>query len=328
MKPIWSYRSVADLWTDVRKLSSCLPRDIELIVGIPRSGLLPASMLALLRNLPLAEPDGVLENRLLASGPRYAESSAADILAKPTRMLVVDDSVRIGAQMTKVRQQLMPLTARHRVEFAAIYVRPGSEHYVDHFVERVGMPRFFEWNLLHHSCLECACADIDGLLCRDPSDEENDDGRAYLDFIARAEPKFIPTKPVGWLVTCRLEKYRKQTERWLKDNGVQYGSLIMMQYSSARERAVANAYGSFKAAAYGSVAANLFLESSAAQANEIAEQSGKAVFCTETWQLIQPGRKSAPTEGSGRILGEADSGIKRLASAFFRRMWRLRQGIK
>ena len=58
--------------------------------------------------------------------------------------------------------------------------------------------------------------DFDGVLCRDPTEEENDDGDKYRYFIANVEPIFKPSVEIGWIVTSRLEKYRDLTENWLK----------------------------------------------------------------------------------------------------------------
>ena len=41
------YRNIADLNRVILKRLNILPRDFDLIVGIPRSGMLPANLLAL-----------------------------------------------------------------------------------------------------------------------------------------------------------------------------------------------------------------------------------------------------------------------------------------
>ena len=47
--------------------------------------------------------------------------------------------------------------------------------------------------------------DIDGVLCADPTPEENDDGEKYRHFLLNAPPLFIPKVTIGTLVTSRLE---------------------------------------------------------------------------------------------------------------------------
>ena len=41
---------------------------------------------------------------------------------------------------------------------------------------------------------------------------------------------------INTIVTSRLEKYREPTEKWLKDHGVKYKQLIMLDLPSAEER--------------------------------------------------------------------------------------------
>ena len=282
------YRSVADLDEDVVEWLRGLPSDLELIVGIPRSGLLAASLLALHLNLPMTDVEGLVEGRVLQPGPRYA-AGVAGLLDKPTNVLVVDDSVLLGSQIQAVKERIGAAGLRHTVRYAALYPAPGSEHHVDFFFEIVETPRCFEWNLMHHPwVLSKTCMDIDGVLCRDPTDAENDDGPEYQQFLLGADRRYLPSAPVRWLVTSRLEKYRAPTEDWLAANGVEYGELLMMDYPDMAARRAANAYASFKAEIYKSTGAILFVESSPTRAAEIARLSGKSVFCAETRKMIDP----------------------------------------
>ena len=65
-----NYRSVSDLNLDIKQWITELPNDFDLIVGIPRSGLLVANILSLYLNLPLTDVDGLLESRIFESGLR------------------------------------------------------------------------------------------------------------------------------------------------------------------------------------------------------------------------------------------------------------------
>ena len=56
-----NYRSVNDLNHCIVANLHRLPRDIDLVVGIPRSGVLAASLIALHLNLPLVDLDGFIE---------------------------------------------------------------------------------------------------------------------------------------------------------------------------------------------------------------------------------------------------------------------------
>jgi len=283
-----NYRSIANLNSDIKHWISELPYDLDIIVGIPRSGLLVANLLALYLNLPMTDVEGLCENRILSAGPRLGNNKIPD-LSKSKKVLVVDDSVCSGAQMRKIKSKLKNLEHLHRIYYGAVYVTPQGCDYVDFWYEIVDTPRVFEWNVMHHDILTNSCVDIDGVLCRDPTPQENDDGDNYRKFLATVKPLIIPTKTIGWLVTCRLEKYRELTEEWLKKYGITYKHLIMMNLPDKETRLALGNHAKFKAEVYRSTKAQLFIESSKEQAYEIARLTGKPVLCTETSEMINPG---------------------------------------
>jgi uncharacterized HAD superfamily protein len=75
-----------------------------------------------------------------------------------------------------------------------------------------------------------------------------------------------------------LEKYRKETEAWLRSSRIEYEHLIMLDLPDAQSRRVKNVHGAFKAAYYRSCNAKLFIESDGHQAHEIARKSKKPVL--------------------------------------------------
>jgi orotate phosphoribosyltransferase len=62
----------------------------------------------------------------------------------------------------------------------------------------------------------------------------------------------------------------------------------MMDLPDKKTRIVLGTHADFKAKVYKTANAALFIESSYSQAQEIARHSGKSVFCTETWQIVDP----------------------------------------
>jgi orotate phosphoribosyltransferase len=283
------FRSVAALNESISRWANRLPRDIEIVVGIPRSGLLAASLLALHRNLPITDVEGLLAGRVLQLGPRYNGKPVEELLQQPTNVLVLDDSVLSGSQLRHLRERIDRARLPHRIQYAAVYAAPGAEPLVDFHAEIVPLPRCFEWNLMHNRpVLSRTCMDIDGVLCRDPTPEENDDGENYLRFLSTAEALHRPTHRVGWLVTSRLEKYRVQTEGWLAAHGIEYGELLMMDYPDKAARQAAQAYARFKADVYRRTRAWLFVESSPRLAQQIANLARKDVYCPETRELVSP----------------------------------------
>ena len=260
------YRTVAQLDDAVVSWLGALPRDIDLVAGMPRSGLLVANLLALHLNVPMTDVAGLVEGRVISAGARYKGSDPHQFLSKPRHVLVVDDSVCSGSAMQRVKETLRNAALPHRMTYAAVYMSPEVrfDSHVDLYRELVAMPRVFEWNLMHSTVLANSCMDIDGVLCLDPTDHENDDGARYERFLRFTPALMLPTSPVGWLVTSRLEKYRALTEEWLARHNVRFGELRMMQYPGhggapcgARLRAIQDGH------AYEETGAWLFIESDA-----------------------------------------------------------------
>lgn len=282
-----NYRSIANLNQILVAALPRLPRDVDLIVGIPRSGLLAANMLALHMNLPLTDMRGLIQGRLLQSGRRLG-GIKADFFEGVRKVLVVDDSVNSGRALARARAEIAAAGLPYELVYAACYVTEESKDNVDFWCEVVPTPRVFEWNVMHQGLLASCCVDIDGVLCRDPLPEENDDGPRYLRFLAEAEPLFLPTVRVGALVSARLEKYRAETMAWLDKHGVQYDELVLLDLPDAATRRARGCHAQHKAAAYARRNDLLFLESDADQAEEIARLSARPVLCVGTRRMVYP----------------------------------------
>lgn len=280
------FRSIAQLSQSVAAGLPRIPRSVDLVVGIPRSGMLVASMIALARNLPLADLDQFLDGRVMRSGTTRSQRQAA--AAEARHVLLVDDSCRTGAAMTAARRRVDSTSEGMRYTTCVVYGVPGANPGVDLLLETVPEPRVFEWNVLHHPTIDRACVDIDGVLCVDPTDAENDDGSAYRRFLAGARPLHIPSRVIGTLVTSRLEKYRPQTEAWLERHGIRYRSLRMLDCPDASTRRALGLHGSFKASVYAALDSPLFIESELHQAREIARISGKPVLSLDGMVLCRP----------------------------------------
>lgn len=259
-----------------------LPRHFDLVVGIPRSGMLPANLLALYLNKPLTDLDSFLNGHIYKAGERGNVIDTREF----RRVLVVDDSVASGTAMQRCRQQLQSLSDRFEFSYSAIYVVPEKRNTVDYWFELVPLPRYFQWNILNHTVLNKCCFDIDGVLCVDPTPEQNDDGERYRDFLLNAPPLFVPGCPIGTLVSSRLEKYRPETEAWLRRNDIRYGKLVLMDLPDMEARQRSASHAAFKATEYGRADYVLFVESSHTQAAEINRLTGKPVLCTEDFEMV------------------------------------------
>jgi uncharacterized HAD superfamily protein/adenine/guanine phosphoribosyltransferase-like PRPP-binding protein len=283
-----NYRSTKDLNAAIMGNLSRLPRDIQLIVGIPRSGLLAANLLALHLNLPLTDLRGFIEERVIHSGQRGHRLQKLRYNPEKGRVLVIDDSVLTGGTMSRVRKLIEAEKPKSNVKYCAVFVSPRGRKSVDLYFEEIMGKRVFEWNIMHSWVIQESCVDIDGVLCADPTEEENDDGAKYLAFLQRTKPLQLPSVKINTLVTCRLEKYRRVTEMWLKRHGIEYERLIMMDLPSKEMRKALNGHGKFKANAYIGTKTILFIESSKKQAREIAILARRPVLCMETQEMLYP----------------------------------------
>lgn len=282
-----NFRTIKDLDACIVRNLYKVPRDIDLIVGIPRSGLLPATLVALYLNRPLTDVQGLLEGRLIRSGSYRQPPSHLDDLSRPRKVLLVDDSINTGTQMREAKAELEAAGSPHTVLTTAVYAAPRrSKECLDFYFEICPNPRLFEWNTMHRDGMTSFCVDMDGVLCEDPTWLQNDDGRRYAQFLREAKPRFIPSRRLGYIVTCRLEKYRGLTEEWLQAHGVQYDHLVMMDLPNKKARVRSGSHASFKAQVYRQTDTELFIESSRSQAEGIARFSGKPVLCMEGPEMV------------------------------------------
>ena len=292
------YRNIANMNEVILKRLNILPRDFDLIVGVPRSGMLPANLIALYLSKPFTDIHSFRNGHIYKSGERGQFIDVKEF----KKILIVDDSIASGSAMIKAKDLVSEVSSDFEISYCAIYVVPGKEKLVDYYFEAVPLPRYFQWNILNHTDLEKACFDIDGVLCVDPEVEQNDDGPKYIDFILNAEPLYIPRSNIGTLVTSRLEKYRSETETWLAKNNVKYKNLVMLDLPDMYARQKANNHAIHKANTYKMSEYKLFIESSLSQAIEINRITGKPVFCTENFEMIFESQNFAYNIKSGKYL--------------------------
>lgn len=278
-----NFITVAELNRDVVENIYRIPRNIDIVVGVPRSGMLVATMIALYMNKPLSDLDSFVQGRIYSVGDTKDTSRNVTEYTGIKRALIVEDSSSSGNSIRKAREKLKAVD--HEMEYTILvaYITKSTKSLVDLYFRIIPSPRCFEWNFMHHKIfMKEACVDIDGVLCMDPLPSENDDGKNYIKFIRNARTKYLPSAEIGWLVTSRLEKYREDTEYWLKKNKIEYQHLYMMNLDSAEERRRLGNHAKFKAEIYKNLHdARWFLESEPLQAKEIRKLTGKEVFCVD-----------------------------------------------
>jgi uncharacterized HAD superfamily protein/adenine/guanine phosphoribosyltransferase-like PRPP-binding protein len=285
---MYGYVSVADLSCDVRAHLHKIPTDVDLIVGIPRSGMIPAYMVGLFLNRLVIDLDNFLVRGPVGHGQTRPVAAHVSSAFDAKHILLVDDSLATGHSMRKCLERIRAAHFRGRITTCAAIVAPSRHREVDLFFREVPYPRIFEWNAFHHPDIANACFDLDGILCVDPTDDQNDDGPCYEAFLGSAQALYRPTQRIGHIVSARLEKYRRHTERWLEQAGIQYGQLHLIDLPSAAERIRLGIHSVHKANVYIDTGATLFYESDIKQAQEIATISGKPVLCTANMSMQMP----------------------------------------
>jgi uncharacterized HAD superfamily protein/hypoxanthine phosphoribosyltransferase len=282
------FLSLAGLGAKVAECIERVPVGIDMVVGIPRSGMIPAYMIGLFRNLPVLDLPSFLLGRTPEHGLRTLESEPPSALHHKW-ILLVDDSISTGRAIREAVSKVKASGYAGRITTCAVVAAPQRYKDVDIYFCEIPHPRLFEWNAFHHELVEEACFDLDGILCADPTPTENDDGPRYRDFLQRAQPRFRPTRTIGDIVSARLEKYRDLTKKWLVDNRISYRRLHLIDLPSAEDRIRLKAHCPHKAKVYRKSGASIFFESDASQAEHIARLASKPVLCTGDMRLYLPG---------------------------------------
>ncbi len=263
--------SLNQLYIDIRQLALKLPA-FDIIAGVPRSGVIAAGILSSHLNLPLAAVDRANGLIIFQGGVRDAPPAGKNIL-------VLEDSAH-SAFFTTWINEFLP---GYNVKTAAIYVEEQIKYRLDYWGKICPQPRTFSWGFMNCDLLKTACVDMDGVLCVNPTNHQNDDGPRYKDFLINTLQIYRPLRrPIHSIVSSRMEKHRSLTEAWLKNHNVSYNHLILTNYLSASDRQKDNRYAELKAEYYKSVDCGWFVESDSRQAKRIAELTGKPVICSET----------------------------------------------
>ena len=160
---------------------------------------------------------------------------------------------------------------------------------VDLYHKVIAPPRVYEWNILHRKIASywghgILAVDMDGVLCANCPQGADDDEELYLEWIRTARPYLIPAFEVDVIVTCRLEKYRQQTEQWLKEHKVKYKKLCMWNIPRKSERQ--GNFARFKINELLQLKPDMFWESAWAQSEKIWEETKIPTLCIDEMTLL------------------------------------------
>ena len=258
----------------VKNLHIIQSQKIDLIVGIPRSGIIVSSLLSTHLQLPMADLESYL------SGNYFIKHGQTQPVSSNMKILLVDDSINTSRQMRIAYEKVKSKYPAHTVIRFAVYSSKKTKDYdIDIALEQCPLPRAFQWNFWKHKDLKNWATDLDGVLCRDPLAKiENDKGGPkLLQFYKTADKKFPLQQKIKYIITARFERYRSVTEEWLRKNNIQYDNLIMKPDDCKLTHA------QFKAQTLNRLSdVKLYIESNDKQAKAIFENTKLSVWCTDT----------------------------------------------
>lgn len=271
------YRTYAQLAQDIRRWEPHLP-PLSAVIGVPRSGLVPAAMLATLRHIPVIPIES-----LRGDSPAYRPAVSRTLHPVDGPVLVLDDTCNAGRTIREVRSAL----SGANVIFGAVYATAHTfrEGLLDVAGYRLSEYHSCEWNLFRTNVARTLLTDFDGVLCQDwhggrLTASNRPEYERWLDTVPPLAPV---THPLYGIITGRTERYRPQTVAWLKRHGIEYEHLVMVpddgSFTGTADR--------FKSIMYRklSAKASAFVESCPIQSARIAKATGFAVLCYPTGEL-------------------------------------------
>lgn len=254
---------------NIRKLNK-----FDLIVGIPRSGIIPASIISLNLNIPLADLYSYINNIIL-----LPHGGTRSIKNEKQKILLVDDTINTGKSMKTAIEKIKTNRPNDQIMTYAVWRSPLTDmDSIDYSSSLLSRPRIFEWNLWKKDTVIDYGFDLDGVFCKDPDIHENDKGPKLINFYKNALPKFIPKNKIGYIVTNRLEQHRAITKIWLMNNNINYRKLLMKENP-------AEGHIEHKIRKIKTLPIKLFIESDTRQAKNISAKIGIPVWCIDNQKL-------------------------------------------
>jgi uncharacterized HAD superfamily protein len=269
----WKLITTEEAIHEAREWTKQLPRRYDLIVGIPRAGLLFATFISQNLGVPLSTPDRL---------PQRWNGSKFSVTKPIKNILLVEDCTGSGSEILFAKQKAETL-------FPDAKVQTGSVYAVESFVPDTygkqlnGHQRFFfEWDLMYLGAVSVA-SDLDGVICQDWPFTEDISEDSKLNWMRTVAPFMIPAYGVKAIITSRPERYRQTTTDWLRKHEVLFSYLIMDQSSQD----VGRDYIGHKVQAINQICPDLFFESHDSVAREVHFQTGVPVVSIESMRLYQ-----------------------------------------
>ena len=258
------------MWTS--EWVKSFPDTYDVIVGIPRSGLLVASTIALKLGKALTTPELFIQNQYWKTDLINEKEGGRQ------KVLLIDDSINSGTSMEK-NTQLLSHSKNIDITTAALIATPHSKMLVDMYYKVVPSPRIFEWNLLHAKRGVVFASDMDGVICENCPHGIGSEERKFTTWIKNAKPYLIPRFEIDVILSNRLEKDRYETEKWLAEHKVKYKELILWDIQSRKERKGKHAQRKIDVLL--GIKPDIFWESSLPEAKEIWKATKIPTLCID-----------------------------------------------
>jgi hypothetical protein len=269
----WTFVRTEQLVSDAQRLVEHLDPSIELVVGVTRSGLVPASIVAARLHRPLMTASHLGRLVDVSQGKRFTGHGA-----ETRHVLVLDGTAALAGTIGDVTPLIRKRFPRAQITRAVVYAHPHGQHEVDLFWAELAGAHFLEWNWQNAGHGEHCGFDFDGILCRDTTP-----GEMRLTDIP---PLYLPRRlPVPLIASGRGEECREASQSWLTRHGVRWERLELRPAHVPFE---AHTIALWKADVFASSGCTLFAESDPIQARLINERTGKPVLCPELGQVLPP----------------------------------------
>ncbi len=253
------------------------PQNYDIIAGIPRGGLIIASIIATKYDKPLSTPDELLNGKAWR---------AETLMAKGNKILLIDDTLSSGYTMQKTKEEIKRLN--YQVTTAVLIAENSMGEKADHIYKFIPKPFQCEWDLAHGKGRDSyiVASDLDGVICYDCPEEIYDLSKEYEKWLVNAQLQFLPSYEIDAIVTCRLEKYRAITENWLAEHRVKYHKLYMWDTTEG-ERGYTDNFARHKVELLLKIKPDIFYESSQEEAVLINDLTKIPVLWWKGKVLIQ-----------------------------------------